>query len=293
MNIKDLIILKKIVDEKNISLAAEKMHITQPAASNILKRLREKFNDELIIISGQSFILTPTMQDIYAQISVIIETYEQMINKHSDFDPHLSDLTYKIGTISPYPEIFCKPLLKTLTTNYPSIKVEIDILPLFYNFHKYSTEYDLIIGTYEAPDNYIKELLFEDQMVVAHKGALDHTETLTLDEYMNLKHLVGFINDEESFVTKVLKNSDTRDIKFAINSQSHVIDLLDEHHVATVSKLYANYLQLKYLPFPLEDDRITCCIYYPYWFKNLPSNIWFRELTKNIITSEIKQFFDN
>ena len=43
------VVFEAIYTERNLTRAAEVLHITQPAASNALLRLRRTFNDELFV----------------------------------------------------------------------------------------------------------------------------------------------------------------------------------------------------------------------------------------------------
>ncbi|HAA06171.1 MAG TPA: LysR family transcriptional regulator, partial [Acinetobacter schindleri] len=53
-----LIYLDVLLREKNVTRAAEQLGVTQPAMSNILRRLRNLFNDPLLIRSSEG--MTPT-----------------------------------------------------------------------------------------------------------------------------------------------------------------------------------------------------------------------------------------
>ena len=47
-----LIYLDVLLREKNVTRAAEQLGVTQPAMSNILRRLRNLFNDPLLLLIG-------------------------------------------------------------------------------------------------------------------------------------------------------------------------------------------------------------------------------------------------
>lgn len=48
-----LVHLDVLLREKNVTRAAEQLGITQPAMSNILRRLRKLFNDPLLVRSSE------------------------------------------------------------------------------------------------------------------------------------------------------------------------------------------------------------------------------------------------
>ena len=56
--------LKALLTEKNVTRAGESVHITQPAMSGILARLREYFGDPLIVPVGRKMELTPLAESL-------------------------------------------------------------------------------------------------------------------------------------------------------------------------------------------------------------------------------------
>ncbi|WP_159311559.1 LysR family transcriptional regulator, partial [Raoultella terrigena] len=52
-------VFDEIMAERNLTRAAAKLAITQPAVSNALRRLREVLGDDLVVRSGQGVEPTP------------------------------------------------------------------------------------------------------------------------------------------------------------------------------------------------------------------------------------------
>ena len=75
-----LIYLDVLLREKNVTRAAEQLGVTQPAMSNILRRLRNLFNDPLLIRSSEGMTpteraleLQPRIRDALSDLSMILE----------------------------------------------------------------------------------------------------------------------------------------------------------------------------------------------------------------------------
>ena len=64
-----LIYLDVLLREKNVTRAAEQLSVTQPAMSNILRRLRNLFNDPLLIRSSEG--MTPTERALELQRRIV------------------------------------------------------------------------------------------------------------------------------------------------------------------------------------------------------------------------------
>ena len=48
-----LVALQRLLEEESVTKAAERLHITQPAMSKTLQRLRDTFDDPLFVRSGR------------------------------------------------------------------------------------------------------------------------------------------------------------------------------------------------------------------------------------------------
>jgi LysR family nod box-dependent transcriptional activator len=54
-----LIALDALLTEKSVTRAGERLHLSQPATSIILARLRQYFGNELLVSAGRRMVLTP------------------------------------------------------------------------------------------------------------------------------------------------------------------------------------------------------------------------------------------
>ena len=53
-----LVALDALLEERGVSLAADRLHLSQSATSGLLARLREYFKDDLLVMNGRSMALT-------------------------------------------------------------------------------------------------------------------------------------------------------------------------------------------------------------------------------------------
>lgn len=59
-----LVALDALLTERSISRAGERLHLSQPATSNALARLRTYFDDELLVQQGRTMVLTPRAEGL-------------------------------------------------------------------------------------------------------------------------------------------------------------------------------------------------------------------------------------
>ncbi|SDA85813.1 regulatory helix-turn-helix protein, lysR family [Pseudomonas sp. NFPP33] len=63
-----LVVFICIHKKQSISLAAKSLGVTQPAVSNSLAKLRQKFNDPLFTRSGKGVVATPKAERIASKL---------------------------------------------------------------------------------------------------------------------------------------------------------------------------------------------------------------------------------
>ena len=83
-----LISLQVLLEEKNVSRAAGRLFITQPAMSKTLSRLRRLFDDPLFTRSSHGMQPTPRAQELAGNLERILGDITQLV-AGADFDPSL------------------------------------------------------------------------------------------------------------------------------------------------------------------------------------------------------------
>jgi DNA-binding transcriptional LysR family regulator len=93
-----LVVLRELLREQNVTRAAQKVGITQPAASAALARLRRHFDDALLERTRTGFVLTPIGEQLAARIEPVCLGLEQLFATEPAFRPDESDREFTILT---------------------------------------------------------------------------------------------------------------------------------------------------------------------------------------------------
>ena len=91
-----LLPLRALLEERSVSRAAERMHMSQPALSTALGKLRRHFDDELLRRSGNSYELTPLATQLLDRIYSASLGLERVFTVQSDFDPARSTREFSV-----------------------------------------------------------------------------------------------------------------------------------------------------------------------------------------------------
>lgn len=85
-----LVVLRELLRERNVTRAAERVGVTQPAASAALSRLRRHFDDELLVRVKRGYVLSPLATQLRRQVEEVCAAAEQLFATGTDFDPATS-----------------------------------------------------------------------------------------------------------------------------------------------------------------------------------------------------------
>ncbi len=80
-------VLAVILETRNTTTAAERLCTSQPAVSRSLRKIRDLFNDDILVRKGTNMELTPKAEEIKAQLSGIINDIDKLVNVSHSFDP--------------------------------------------------------------------------------------------------------------------------------------------------------------------------------------------------------------
>lgn len=91
-----LVALRELTRERSVTRAAQRLGVTQPAASAALSRLRRHFGDELLIREHGEYVLTSLGEQLAEQVEVVCTAAERLFAASSDFDPATSEREFTL-----------------------------------------------------------------------------------------------------------------------------------------------------------------------------------------------------
>ena len=114
-----------LMSECNVTRAATRVGVSQPAMSAALSRLRKLLGDPLFLRSAEGLLPTPRARELAEPISQALRQLEATLVRKPDFVPAVAKLTVNLG-LSDYPAFVVLPaLLEALTEQAPGISVNV------------------------------------------------------------------------------------------------------------------------------------------------------------------------
>lgn len=282
-----LVALDILLEEQNITRAAERLHMTQSATSGVLRRLRSYFDDELLVQIGRKMQPTPYADELAIPVREVLLMIKSSVTAKPMFDPASSKRHFRIVTSDYLISVLLTRVIQKVHQLAPSLTFEIlgpgdnagDLLV--------RGEVDLMI----VPERYVLEehpsqLLFEEKQVcVVWKGNLSVGESLTLEQYMEMGHIsVGFgrnrhLSIEEWFMNQYGFNRRIEVISNDFNTLPQLI--VGTQRIATMhrrlAELYAKHLPLRLLPAPVKLPNMREYMLWHRSTENDPMHRWLRE----------------
>lgn len=124
LELKQLRILKALLQERNVSKVASQMGLTQQAISDHLRRLRDIFEDRLFVRSSNGLIATPAAQVLEQKIDKILADVEELLAPDK-FDPATVNARFTLAATDYAQQIVLPPLLTTIRQQAPGLEVVI------------------------------------------------------------------------------------------------------------------------------------------------------------------------
>ena len=187
-----LVALDALLAERSVSRAAMRLHLSQPAASALLARLRELFGDPLLLRSARGMQPTPRALELLAPVKQVLDEIEAIVQPRAAFDAASAARTFTLSA-SDYVEYALLPKLVDYL-EHKALGVRLEVWPLDLQVvakQMESGEVDLCItGLQNVPGGLHLRPLYTERLVpVVRRNHPAVGERLTLDEFCSLEHI--------------------------------------------------------------------------------------------------------
>jgi DNA-binding transcriptional LysR family regulator len=108
---------------KNVSQAAAAVGLSQPAASNAIRRLRGHFGDRLFVRTADGMLPTPLAEQLGPVVSGALAQIQQGLQHRREFNPQKESRTYTLIMTDIGEIVFLPPLLQHLREEAPGISI--------------------------------------------------------------------------------------------------------------------------------------------------------------------------
>jgi DNA-binding transcriptional LysR family regulator len=179
-----------LISERNVTKAAERMSVGQPAMSASLARLRKFFDDPLLVRQGRSLVPTTRALGLIEPIREALDTIESTVRANREFDPRTNHRTFTLMASDYVLLLLLGPLLAELEVEAPNLRFTVRPIAADFAEQINSSRLDLLVFPEElAPDDMQanSERLFTDRLVCAvDRNHPEVGERITEDQFCSL-----------------------------------------------------------------------------------------------------------
>jgi DNA-binding transcriptional LysR family regulator len=291
MNLKSLdlnllVALDALLKEANVSRAAMRIGLSQPAASHALQRLRELVGDPLLVRTGARMELTPRAQALRAPLAEVLDQVRGLFIP-DEFDAARSERQFRLMMPDLAVELLMPPLMQKITQVAPNVRI--DVVPwrgpaIF--TAEFARTIDMVISIGDAFKGFHRQLLYTDSDAIAvRRGHPMGPKLRKRDAFLDALHVAVIIRGQNEDLIDGWLRAKGIERRIALVVPGY----LEALHVAARTDLVAfvprrliaalsKQLALATVTPPLDPGLDEQFMFYPTRAQMDPGSIWLRKL---------------
>lgn len=282
--------LDALLSEKSVTRAGERLHLSQPATSIILARLRRYFGNELLVRAGRRMVLTPLAESLVQPVRECLIRIQHTVASKAEFNPASSSRRFCLAVSDYVTAVLISRALQEAARQAPGITFELVRLDENIEKRLEKGEIDFVIRPMvHALAMHPKESLFEDThtcVVWSRNRAVG--KGLTRKQFLDLGHVAVHFGHASAIFEDwfAARYGETRRIEVVAQDFETACRLVvGTNRIATVmsrmAALCAAYLPIRLIPPPFAVPAVTHCLQWHRYQDQDPGTIWLRALLRD------------
>lgn len=292
VDLKLLSTLQVLLEERNVTRAAERLFVSQPAMSKSLQKLKNIFNDPLFERSAHGLVPTPKAQELAIKLPELLEQFHQLIDGET-FTPSSYQGQFKLALPQVISELSLPLLVKRITQEAPLSRLLATDMPADYLDQLATGKLDFVVHRANpSRDDLLSFGLGNgNACCLMRKGhPLASKPQLSLDDYLAYPHVQvyfpGMTEDNTGIIDQVLRDMAlSRHIIFSTTHLSAALEslistdcLLVGPDNITRSGPYQNQIHAMAFPTKLPFPQLEFVLLQHRRTANSQPHLWLRSL---------------
>lgn len=289
-------VFQVLLEERNVTRAAVRLNLTQPAISRNLARLRHLFNDPLFTRTPKGLAPTPRAEALSLHLQQSLQDLSQLIEP-ATFIPAEATNNFRLATTDYGAQVLLPSVIERMRVEAPQVNLE--IIPWHESLLQQLDQQNIDIATCtvaDVPAVIHGRAVGSDRFVCVVRE--DHPlieEGLDLESYASHPHalitmggtrkgVIDYLLDQQGLKRRIALRVPHFVAALALVAQS---DLLLTVPYGLAKSCAAQY-RLKILPFPMEQEDFTYSIIWHERHVKDPGHIWLRKLVLEQLTETLE-----
>ncbi|MCP3475852.1 LysR family transcriptional regulator [Bradyrhizobium sp. CCGUVB1N3] len=283
-----LVAFDALMTERSLTAAARSIHLSQPAMSAAVARLRAYFRDDLFTMHGHKLVPTPLAEALAAPTREALLHIRLSMTERDTFDPAKSDRRFRVILSDFMALLFFRTVIARVAREAPNITFELVPFDDQPDEPLHRGEVDFLI----FPEMYMsnahpKAKLFDETLVcVGCYTNKQLSRKLTFDRYMSMGHVAaqfGRTGKPSIEAWLLLEHGHKRRVEVAVPSFSLIPPLLlGTERIATMhsrlARHFATTMRLRIVDLPIPLPAFTEAVQWPALHNDDQASIWMREI---------------
>jgi len=188
-----LVALDALLSERSVSLAADRLCLSQSAASSALSRLRQYFGDDLMVLNGRQMTLTLRAEQLREPVRAALDQIRKTITNTPEFQPHDCEQQIRIMASDYVIDVFLCKILNRIAILAPKIRV--DLLAMHDSpldcLERQAADLVISLDYALSPDHPSRFLFEDDHVVIAWDQNPAAQVEIDLETYLTSGHVVA------------------------------------------------------------------------------------------------------
>lgn len=201
-----LVAFEVLLEERNVTRAARRLNVTQSAMSASLKRLRESFQDDLLVQHGHKMIPTHHALNLAPQVSSALMRLRSLIATSTRFDPATSQRQFRISASDYLTTVLIGGLIEFLQIEAPGVRLNLSLPGSQSAARLDADEIELLLTPNEfMTSDHPRELLFEERhVIVGWRKNPVMCAPMTQEAFLDCGHVAVRIANQDTFIEAIL-----------------------------------------------------------------------------------------
>jgi DNA-binding transcriptional LysR family regulator len=256
-----------LLDTGSVSGAAERLHLSVPATSRALGRLRRAMDDPIMVRAGRGLVPTPYALRSAGRVRALLEGAAELLTDTSEGEPHSWRRSFTVRLNDGLAPVLAPRLISRIANEAPGVRLRFVADDTDHPDALRNGSIDLDIGLAEppAPDVKVKELYTERYVaVVSVQSRLGRARRLTVEQLCRYPHISVARARAPTLLDDALEQIGRSRRVIAVVSTHAVAALiaLEDDVIALIPSVLARHLVDRHVPvrwheIPLELPTVT------------------------------------
>jgi len=292
-NLNLLVALDALLSERSITRAAALLHLSQPAMSAAVGKLRAWLGDPLLVRGTDGYTLTARAEELIGPIRLILENIERTIQTPVEFNPADANRTFRIAANDAFELVVLPRVVERLQQLAPNVRLVIvsteGVVPVN---ALAGGEVDFAWGNFDPlPVGFHTQVMLEETLAcLVRKGHPAIRSRLTLAQYAAASHIMVALKGNilpELVLRRLAETGMSLNVGLQVpHILAAPIIVAKSNYIATlpsrVARSYTEFLDVKLFKVPFAFPSYAVSLVWHERAHRDPASIWLRELLQEV-----------